>query len=68
MPVLWRHFKYGDHEAVYTIETLELTRGGIPRRAQALVLEWATMNRAALIRNWQLARDGKPLEMLEPLE
>jgi hypothetical protein len=62
------HAEYAEHEAVYVIETLELRRGGIPRRAHALVLEWAAMNRAALMRNWQQARAGRPLAMLEPLE
>ncbi|MDW8327745.1 MAG: DUF4160 domain-containing protein [Anaerolineales bacterium] len=33
------HAEYGEHEAVYVIETLETLRGELPRRAHALVLE-----------------------------
>lgn len=33
------HAEYGEDEAVYSIETLERIRGGLPRRAHGLVLE-----------------------------
>jgi hypothetical protein len=34
------HFlaEYGEHEAIYEIDTLDVTRGGLPRRAHALCL------------------------------
>jgi len=34
------HAEYGEDEAVYAIETLELLRGRLPRRAHSLVVEW----------------------------
>ena len=34
------HAEYGEHEAIYEIETLDVARGGLPRRAHALVMEW----------------------------
>ena len=36
------HAIYGDGEATYTIETLEILRGKLPRRAHSMVVEWAT--------------------------
>ncbi len=33
------HAEYGEHEAIYEIDTLDVTRGDLPRRAHALVLE-----------------------------
>ena len=36
------HAEYAEFEAIYTIETLEILRGKLPRRAHALVVEWAT--------------------------
>ncbi len=39
------HAEYGEDEAVYKIETLELLRGKLPRRAHGLVLEWASLRR-----------------------
>lgn len=33
------HVEYGEYRAQYLIETLALSRGQLPRRAHALVLE-----------------------------
>lgn len=33
------HAQYGDQEAIYTIETLEILRGNLPRRAHGMVVE-----------------------------
>lgn len=62
------HATYGEHEAVYTIETMEILRGQLPRRAHGMVVEWATLHRAALRDNWLKARQMVPLERIEPLE
>jgi len=50
------------------IETLSIYRGELPRRALALVLEWAAIHRVELRRDWELARAGKPLEPISPIE
>jgi hypothetical protein len=42
--------------------------GNLPRKARALVLEWAETHRKALEHNWDLARAGEPLEQIPPLE
>lgn len=62
------HAEYGEHEAVYTIETLEILRGELPRRAHGMVVEWATLHRDALRDNWNRAREMRSLEKIEPLE
>jgi len=62
------HAEYGEHEAIYEIDTLDITRGGLPRRAHALVLEWAALHRRELRDNWELARKEKPLVEIEGLE
>ena len=62
------HAKYAEHRAKVTIDTLEINEGKLPRRVFALVLEWAAQHRAELWANWQRARDGVPLEQVEPLE
>ena len=33
------HAEYAEHEAIYEIDILDVTRGGLPRRAHALVVE-----------------------------
>ena len=62
------HAYYGEYEALVVIETLDVYEGGLPRRALALVLEWAVLNRSALWANWERARRGEPLARIEPLD
>jgi hypothetical protein len=62
------HAEYGEFEAIYTIETVEVLRGDLPRRAHAMVLEWTALNRSELRNNWELARQGLPLNPVAPLE
>lgn len=62
------HAEYGEYEALYAIETLEIVGGELPRRAHALVLEWTTLYRAELLVNWELAREGLPLKEVPPLD
>lgn len=62
------HAVYGDYEALIEIETLAIYRGELPRRALALVLEWAAIHRGQLRHNWDLARSGRPVEPVAPLD
>lgn len=62
------HAEYGEDEAVYIIETLELMRGGLPRRAHGLVIEWASLHREDLRANWDRARAGERLATIMPLD
>jgi hypothetical protein len=62
------HAPYAEDEAIYEIETLEVLRGRLPRRAHALVVEWTTLHGAGLKANWNRARAGSPLQSIEPLE
>jgi hypothetical protein len=62
------HVEYGEHKAIVMINTLELTAGGLPRRALSLVLEWAAIHRAELIANWELCRQKQKPHKIPPLE
>ena len=62
------HAEYGEYEAVYRIETIEVLRGKLPRRAHALVVEWTTLHRSELMENWDRARQSLPLRNIEPLD
>ncbi len=62
------HATYGEFEALVEIDTLGVYRGGLPRRALALVLEWAALHREELRQDWQLARSGRPVQRIAPLE
>ena len=62
------HAEYGEFEAVYTIETLDILRGHLPRRAHSMVVEWALDHRPELRANWDRAREQVPLTEIEPLD
>jgi hypothetical protein len=62
------HAEYGGFEAVYAIDSLDVLRGQLPRRAHIMVIEWALAHRNELRDNWRKARDQQPLEQIEPLD
>jgi hypothetical protein len=62
------HAEYAEDEALFTIDTLQVLHGDIPRRVRALVVEWATLHHDELTTNWDNARRGVPLQGIEPLE
>jgi hypothetical protein len=47
------HAIYGESNAVYAIDSLEMLEGDMPGRAQRLVKEWATQHQAELLQMWQ---------------
>jgi hypothetical protein len=62
------HAEYGEYEALIEIDSLAVLRGELPRRALALVLEWAVLHRQELRFAWQAARAGISLRAIAPLE
>lgn len=61
------HARYGACEASISIDELRVLRGLLPRRALALVLEWAYLHREALREDWERARAELPLLPIPPL-
>ena len=62
------HAYYGGDSAQIVIETLEVLDGHLPRRALALVVEWALAHRPELRDNWNRAERYEALLPIEPLE
>jgi hypothetical protein len=58
------HASYGEYNEVIEIRSLQTVEGALPRRARALVLEWARQNQAELQRMW----DTQRFHRLPPLE
>jgi hypothetical protein len=46
------HAIYGEFNAVFAIESLEMIEGDLPRRAQQLVKEWASLYQNELLKMW----------------
>lgn len=61
------HAVYGTHEISVEIESGHV-RGRFPARLRRLVLEWRVLHKAELLENWRLARQGRPLARVAPLD
>lgn len=62
------HVRYGDQKALMGIDELTILRGSLSPRVLGMVIEWASLHRAELSENWDLARRQAPLNRIEPLE
>ncbi|HOT36295.1 MAG TPA: DUF4160 domain-containing protein [Candidatus Latescibacteria bacterium] len=62
------HVFYGDFEALIEVGSLHVFRGSLPRRAFAMVVEWAIIHREELVGAWQSARRGLAVPPIVPLD
>lgn len=61
------HALYAGYEVLVDIRTLRVMRGGVPRRALALILEWAQEHRDELLEDWKLCSDMQHPKKIKPL-
>ena len=61
------HAEYQGQKAEFDIQTLDILAGVLPKRAHALVLEWASEHRRELLEDWMLAAIPRPLKNIDPL-
>jgi hypothetical protein len=61
------HALYAEYEAVVDIRTLEVVEGDLPRRAMALMLEWAQEHRSELMEDWDLCSRNQSPKKIQPL-
>jgi hypothetical protein len=61
------HALYAEDEALIDIRTLEVIQGTMPRRALALVLEWAQEHRTELMEDWTLCKHNQTPKKIQPL-
>lgn len=61
------HAVYGEFEASFCIETLELIKGDLPPRIKGLVIEWASMWQKELAENWKLLVEKQKFKKIKPL-
>lgn len=58
---------YAEFEALIDIQTLAVIRGELPRRAMALVIEWAHQHRDELMKDWELCVQNQTPSKIRPL-
>lgn len=62
------HARYQEYVIVIDIQSLAVMKGKFPKRALALVLEWANEHRNELMEDWKKARNGEKLLPITPLD
>ncbi len=62
------HVAAAGRTARVSIFPVGLLNGDLPPRTLALVVEWASLHQAALLRNWELLRLDQSPERVAPLE
>lgn len=61
------HAIYGEQEAIFAIEDLRMIKGNLHGRVAGLVIEWATLHKAELEKDWLLCKKQMPLNKIKPL-
>lgn len=61
------HARYQDQEIIVEIES-GTVEGRMSKRALRMVLEWLDLHQEDLMANWELARQRKALNMIQPLQ
>jgi len=62
------HAKYNEFVALISIDSLSILSGHLPPRVMGLVIEWAVINRDALLNQWNRGIQYEEFEKLEPLK
>ena len=61
------HVEYNGKKALIDIVEACVIKGSLPSRQLKLVLAWCVIHQDELMQNWELAKDGKPLNRINPL-
>jgi hypothetical protein len=61
------HARYSGHKVSINIHTLSILEGKLPPRALGLVIEWASLHQDELLKNWNLAKERRTPNKIEPL-
>jgi hypothetical protein len=62
------HALYAEHEALIDIRALKVMEGQLPRRALALVMEWAEAHQNELMEAWDLCARNQMPNKIAPLK
>ncbi len=61
------HAEYNGNKAIIEIDQVRVIKGALLSRQLKLILAWCVLHQDELMQNWELSRDGKPLNRINPL-
>lgn len=62
------HAKYGEHKAMVRFDPVEILKSRLPKRAERLVLEWASLRERDLMEAWERTRQQQSPGRIAPLD
>jgi hypothetical protein len=62
------HAYYQNHVAIYSIDTIDLINGSLPRKQQRLVEAWIELHQGELLENWERLQSGQLPYKIAPLK
>jgi len=63
-PPMYIHVEYQGYTAFVSIESGEIIKGTLPKKASLLVKEWILLHQKELKHNWELAQKFELLEKI----
>lgn len=57
------HALYGEYVGIFNLQSMEMTEGDLPKKAQELIKEWLYKNQEELLKMWETQK----LRKLPPL-
>ena len=61
------HAWYNEYKVTVSIKD-SVVKGEMPGRALKMILEWLEQHREELMKNWEKAQKGDPLDKIDPLK
>ena len=61
------HAEYNGNKALIDIVEARVLKGALPSRQLKLILAWCVIHQDELMQNWELSKDGLPLNRINPL-
>ena len=61
------HAEYNGNNALIDIVEARVLKGALPSRQLKLILAWCVIHQDELMQNWELSKDGLPLNRINPL-
>ena len=62
-----KYYNYNGNKALVDICNARIIKGALPSRQLKLNLAWCVIHQDELMQNWELSKDGKPLNRISPL-
>ncbi|WP_412728532.1 DUF4160 domain-containing protein [Diplocloster agilis] len=59
--------RYNGHKAIVEIDGVRVIKGALPSKQLKLILAWCVLHQDELMQNWELSKDGKPMNRINPL-